>query len=96
MGRKLYHARRDLLPLEKQGKVEGFFKNSENSGKLGSLVEDIRGAMMEYQVCIPTQPFQALLTPAPDLNTARDLRQELPADCEFNLLAACPHGLNCG
>ena len=73
MGRKLHHVHRDLLPLEQQGKVERFFKNSENSGKLGSLVEDIRDAMMEYQVCISTQPSQALLTPAPDVNTARDL-----------------------
>ena len=52
MGRKLYHVRRDLLPLEKQGKVKGFFKNTENSGQLSGLVEDIRDAMMEYQVCI--------------------------------------------
>ena len=96
MGRKLHHVRRDLLPLEKQGKVEGFLKNSENSGKLGSLVEDIRNAMMEYQVCITTRPFQALVTPASDLNTARDLRQELSAHREFNLLAVCSHGLNCG
>ena len=96
MGRNLYHVRRDLLPLEKQGKVEGFFKNSENSGKLVSLVEDIRDAMVEYQVCIPTQPPQAPLTPAPDLNTARHLRQELSAHREFNLLVVCPYGLNGG
>jgi len=40
-----------LRPLEAQGKVEGFFTNAENAGKLGGLVEDIRDAMMEYQVC---------------------------------------------
>ena len=94
MGRKLHYVRKDLLPLEKQGKVEGFFKNSENSGKLGSLVEDIRDAMMEYQVCVPVQPFRALLTPTPDLTTARHLRQELSAHCEFNLITGCLHGLN--
>ena len=96
MSRKLYHVRRGLLPLEKQGKFEGFLKNSENSGKLGSLVENIRDAMMEYQVRMPTQLFQALLTPAPDLNTTRDLRQELSAHCEFNLLVVCSHGLTGG
>jgi hypothetical protein len=42
---------RDLAPLETQGKVEGFFTNAENAGTLGGLVEDIRDAMMEYQVC---------------------------------------------
>ena len=51
MGRELHYIRKDLLPLEKQGEVEGFFKNTGNSGKLSSLVEDIHDAMMEYQVC---------------------------------------------
>ena len=50
MNRKLQDVGRDLAPLKKQGKVEGFFNNSENAGKLSSLVEDIRDAMMEYQV----------------------------------------------
>ena len=48
--RKLQDVSRDLVLLEKQGKVEGFFSNAENAGKLSSLVEDIRDAMMEYQV----------------------------------------------
>ena len=50
MNRKLRDVGRDLVPLKKQGKVEGFFNNSENAGKLSSLVEEIRDAMMEYQV----------------------------------------------
>lgn len=44
--------RQDLVPLEEQGDVKGFFNNTRNANKLGSLVEDIRDAMMEYQVCI--------------------------------------------
>lgn len=35
-----------------QGKAEGFFNNVKNADKLGGLVEDIRDAMMDYQVCI--------------------------------------------
>ena len=35
-----------------QGKVEGFFNNTKDADKLGGLVEDIRDAMMEYQVFI--------------------------------------------
>ena len=50
--RKLQDVRRDLAPLEAQGKIEGFFTNTENAGKLGGLVEDIRDAMMEYQVSV--------------------------------------------
>ena len=49
--RKLQEVLRDLAPLEKQGKVEGFFNNSENAAQLVGLVEGIRDAMMEYQVC---------------------------------------------
>ena len=37
--------------MEEQGKVEGFFNNVENADRLGGLVEDIRDAMIEYQVC---------------------------------------------
>jgi len=48
----LQDVRQDLSPLEEQGRVEGFFNNAENAGKLGGLVEEIRDAMMEYQVFI--------------------------------------------
>jgi len=36
--------------LAGQGKVEGFFNNVKNADKLGGLVEDIRDALMDYQV----------------------------------------------
>ena len=42
---------RELEPLAKQGRVEGFFNNIANADKLGGLVEDIRDVVMEYQVC---------------------------------------------
>lgn len=56
--RKLEDIRQDLVPLEEQGNVEGFFNNVGNADKLGGLIEDIRNAIMEYQVCIcePTTP----------------------------------------
>ena len=41
-----------LEPLVEQGKAKGFVNNVENADKLGSLVEDIRDAVMEYQVYI--------------------------------------------
>jgi hypothetical protein len=41
---------RELKPLTEQGMVEGFFNNVKNADKLGDLVEDIRDAMMDYQV----------------------------------------------
>jgi len=45
-------ALQELDPLVEQGRVEGFFTNVENAGTLGSLVEDIHDAMMDYQVFI--------------------------------------------
>ena len=49
--RKLQDVHQDLNLLAGQGKVKGFFNNIENAEKLGGLVEDIRDAMTEYQVC---------------------------------------------
>lgn len=46
------NVRQDLALLEAQGNIEGFFGNTENADKLSGLLEDIRDAMLEYQVCI--------------------------------------------
>ena len=51
-GRKLEDIRQDLALLGEQGKTKGFFNNVENADKLGALVEDVRDAVMDYQVCI--------------------------------------------
>ena len=42
----------ELKPLVDRGGIEECFKNVENADKLGGLVEDIRDAIMEYQVCL--------------------------------------------
>lgn len=49
--RRLEGVRRELTLLIDQGKVAGFFNNVKNADKLGGLTEDIRDAMMDYQVC---------------------------------------------
>ena len=48
--RELEKSLRELEPLVAQGTSEGFFKNAQNADKLGGLVEDIRDAIMDYQV----------------------------------------------
>jgi len=66
--------------LVDQGKIKGFFTNVKNADKLGGLVEDIRDAMMEYQVRIHEPRFSDTnLTFAPDFVAAGHLRQELSA-----------------
>ena len=72
--RKLQGVLRDLGPLERQGKVEGFFDNAENAAQLGGLVEGIRDAMMEYQVCVLDYSSSPRLTFLSDFTSARDLR----------------------
>ena len=49
--RKLEDALRELEPLVEQGKAAGFFNNTKNVDKLGSIAEDIHDATMDYQVC---------------------------------------------
>jgi len=39
-----------------QKDLADFFKDLENAQKLNGLVEDIRGALMDYQVCAPKKP----------------------------------------
>jgi len=56
---------RELEPLVEQGRVEGFFNNASNVGKLDGLVEDIRDATMDCWVCIH-EPF---ITDTPDGRT---------------------------
>ena len=48
--RKLEDIHQGLVTLGSQGKTKGFFNNVENADKLGSLVEDVRDVMMDYQV----------------------------------------------
>jgi hypothetical protein len=52
--RKLEDIHRDLALLGEQGKAKGFFNNVENADRLSGLVEDIRDAIMDYQVCALT------------------------------------------
>ena len=48
---KLQDAVQDLKTLEDQGKVAGFLNNAKDAEALTGLAEDVRDAMMDYQVC---------------------------------------------
>ena len=73
--RKLQEVLEGIAPLEKQGRVEGFFNNTENAAQLGNLVEGIRDAMMDYQVRTSNSSPLPRLTLLPDFVTTRDLRK---------------------
>lgn len=82
-GRKLERIREDLAQVKEQGKIKGFLHNVGNAKRLSGLLEDIRDAMMEYQVCIllGCLSVECLMIES-DLVAARYLRQELPAHSE--------------
>ena len=48
--RKLEVVLQDLIPLTKRGKVTRFLNSTDDVNRLGGLAEDIRDAMMDYQV----------------------------------------------
>ena len=51
--RKLEVVRQALDPMATQKDIAQFLNNTENAQKLNDLVDDIREAVMDYQVHIP-------------------------------------------
>ena len=86
--RKLGHVLQGLKLLEEQGTVEGFFSNVENADKLAGLVEDVRDAVMDYQVCGQSNGHLPCLIPISDSVATRHLLQEQPTYCEPHLFIA--------
>ena len=56
MSRKLQKVLQDLEPLAERGKITSFFNNVKDAEKLTGLTDDIRDAMMDYQVRPFTTP----------------------------------------
>lgn len=50
MVRKLEGVHQGLTLIAEQGKIEGFLNNVGNADILGGLLEDVRDAIMGYQV----------------------------------------------
>lgn len=90
--RKLEGTSRDLRLMAEQGKVKSFLNNTRNADKLRDLLEDIRAAMMEYQVRVNElagSPQNLILEP--DFVATRCLRQKLSTHCESfsSILRSC-------
>jgi len=56
--RKLEGVRQALDPMATQNDIVQFLSNAENAQKLNDLVDDIREAVIDYQV----RPFEPRLT----------------------------------
>lgn len=74
--RKLEDIGRDLILLGEQGAVMEFFSSTQNADELSRLVEDIRDAIMGYQVrhVLGIHPPITHLTSALDVATTGPLR----------------------
>ena len=68
--------------------IKGSSNNIGNVTKLGGLLEDVRDAMMEYQVCMSLDYHAMSLCSMsePDFIRTRHLQQELSAHREFHPL----------
>ena len=54
--RELDKVLQDLTPLEDQGAVTVLLESTAGVNKLSDSIEDIRTAVMAYQVCPPNTP----------------------------------------
>ena len=88
--RKLQGVHQALALLGEQGKVKGFFNNVVNAAELSAMVEDIRDAMIDYQVCTLNHPFLPCLKLLLDINATRHIRQQPPTGREFHLITFRP------
>jgi hypothetical protein len=77
IGRKLEEVRKTLDSMGTQKDIVKFLNNSENAQRVNGLVEDIRDALVDYQVCSSNYSLLPRLTFAPDFIATRYLRQEL-------------------
>jgi hypothetical protein len=68
-----------------------FLNNTEDMGKLSTIVEDIRDAMMEYQVRHQVFLLQCWLMYAPDIVATRHIWEESYAHCKSYSLIPPSH-----
>ena len=70
--------------MSQGGTVARSLKSAEDMDKLGDMVEDIRDAMMEYQVCLVLRVLAIpRITFALDVIATRPIRNELQGHCEL-------------
>ena len=60
-----------------------FLNDPENAQKLNFMVEDVRYALLDYQVCAPEDTLSPYLTLASDFVAAGYPRRELSANREL-------------
>ena len=72
--RKLEEVRKTLDSMGAQKDIVKFLNNSGNAQRVNGLVEDVRDALVDYQVCLSNHSLLPCLTFTPDFITTRYLR----------------------
>jgi len=72
-----------------------FLKKPENAQKLNGLVQDIRYAVMDYQVCTPEGLALVVADICSDFSATEHLQRELSEDRESCSLAVPPFVVTC-
>ena len=69
-----------------KGKIARALDKTRDSGEVVKLVEELRRAVLVYQVSIKPNPSRGLLTRGTGVATTIDIQPGRPPDCEFALL----------
>ena len=75
--------RQALDPMTTQNDIVKFLSNTENAQKLNDLVDDIREAVMDYQVRTSRGPTLTTSNIWTDFLTTGYLRKGLQVHCKF-------------
>ena len=71
VSRELEEIGRAMNSMTTEDDLADFLNNPENAQRLNGLVEDVRYALMDYQVRIPKHSFLSRLTSASDFTATR-------------------------
>jgi len=82
-------------PMTTQKDLVLFLKKPENAQKLNGLVQDIRYALMDYQVCFPKRPTLVVTNVCADFGATRYLQGGLSEDRESRSITVPPFVVTC-
>ena len=82
VSRKLEEVGQEMNSVTTRFDLADFLNDPDNSQRLNGLVEDIRYALVDYQVCTPKQFALLVSNTSSDFFTKRYIQQELSRDCE--------------
>jgi len=83
----------DSMPTQRD--LALFLKKPENTQKFNSLVQDIRYAMMDYQVLSPKIAALVVANIYSDFTATRHLQRGLSEDREYHSFTVPPFAVTC-